>query len=162
MNPGLMLDTGFVSAIAGRLLGCIVWLLTPLLRCTPLGRFLRTGPTSGATLARLALPAAAGAAGATAAFFDGDALRPSSAFSRSADAAARYQAVAPTCPPPLGLHCAQPLGTQLTPPPLNTMIPVSCPPPEARFERWTERAAVPGDSPATPRTPQHRCIFAVP
>mmetsp|Transcript_4670 Transcript_4670/g.14227 ORF Transcript_4670/g.14227 Transcript_4670/m.14227 type:complete len:388 (-) Transcript_4670:299-1462(-) len=109
MNPGLMLDSGFFSGVLGRFLGWLVWLLTPLLRITPARRFLRSAASSGVTLARLALPAppsptavstSAGALVAapasktgavSAVFFDGDEVKPSSAFSRSPDAVARYQ-----------------------------------------------------------------------
>jgi len=98
-NPGLMLDGTFVSASQGAFIGGLAWLLQPVLSLTPLGKVLRSNAISGPVLARVSLPGApalgglpeAGAADATAAYFDGERLHAASAFSRSAEVATRSQ-----------------------------------------------------------------------
>jgi NAD(P)-dependent dehydrogenase (short-subunit alcohol dehydrogenase family) len=87
-NPGLMLDTAFVGSLTGSAaIGGLAWLLTPLLRWTPLARFLADAPSSGAALAELAAPTPASAAwldpAATAAYYDKTRLTPASAFTRT-------------------------------------------------------------------------------
>lgn len=65
--------SGFISAIAGRLVAGIAYYVTPILRYTRLGKYLRSGPISGAVLAQLALSAEGNAA-----FYDGATVHPSS------------------------------------------------------------------------------------
>ena len=84
-NPGLMLDTGFVTGFAGGIVGFIARVLTPLLRILPIGRFIRSGPSSGIALAHLTT--ASDLPVTSAAYYDGPALKLSSAFSRSHDGA---------------------------------------------------------------------------
>lgn len=81
-NPGLMLDTGLVSGVAGRAIGRLVWAVTPLLRCTPLGRFIRSAPASGADLAYVAT-AALPPAPSLPRYFDGLKPAAASALARS-------------------------------------------------------------------------------
>lgn len=91
MNPGLMLDSKFLTGVAGSAVGVIAWLLSPVIRFfVP---YMRTMGESGAVLADIAEGRAGGAEGAaaTAAYFDGAALKPSSYFSRSELAATRLQ-----------------------------------------------------------------------
>ena len=90
-NPGLMLDTNFVTASTGRVIGWLAAALRPLLLLTSLSRLLRTGPQSGAVLAQIAMGEVG--AGANAAYFDGPAQKPSSDFSLSAEGAAARRAV---------------------------------------------------------------------
>lgn len=89
MNPGLMLDTGFVTAIGGKFLGYVAWALIPLLRWTPVGRLMRDATMSGQDLARLAVDEKF--AGITAAFFDGNKQKPSSEFSREMESVVSRQ-----------------------------------------------------------------------
>ena len=75
-----MLDTGFVAGIAGSAIASVVWALTPMVRCTRVGSFLRSGPASGADLAYLmALPAPS----ASAVYYDGRHEKAASEFARS-------------------------------------------------------------------------------
>jgi len=98
-NPGLMLDGTFVSASQGSFIGGLAYLLQPLLSLTPIGKVLRSNAISGPVLARLALPHApelgglpeVGAADASAAYFDGERLHATSAFSRSLDVVTKSQ-----------------------------------------------------------------------
>lgn len=80
-----MLDTGFAAGVVGSVLATVAWALTPVLYWTPMGRFLRSGPASGADLASVAsvqrLPSR------TAPYYDGHDLKLSSAFSRSEEGA---------------------------------------------------------------------------
>lgn len=82
-NPGLMLDTNFVTSSAGTVTGWVAWLFTPLVRLSPFGHLLATGPASGATLARLAMSELKATA-PTSVYFDKANERPSSEFSRRA------------------------------------------------------------------------------
>ena len=86
-----MLDTNFVTASTGRVIGWLAAALRPLLLLTSLSRLLRTGPQSGAVLAQIAMGEVG--AGANAAYFDGPAQKPSSDFSLSAEGAAARRAV---------------------------------------------------------------------
>jgi NAD(P)-dependent dehydrogenase (short-subunit alcohol dehydrogenase family) len=63
-NPGLMLETNFVSSLTGSwLVGLLAWLLMPAIRwLTPMGRFMQDASTSGTQLGELALPTPASAA----------------------------------------------------------------------------------------------------
>ena len=76
-----MLDTHFASNAMGPVIGTIAWLVRPLLQFTPLGHLLRTGPQSGARLAKLATGALL--PDITAAFVNDEEAIPSSTFSRS-------------------------------------------------------------------------------
>ena len=90
-NPGLMLDTGFATGVAGGVLGAVAWALSPVLRMTPLGRLMRSGPASGADLAHVASVPSPLPPPGTAPFYDGREVKPSSEFSRS-EAGARAAA----------------------------------------------------------------------
>ena len=85
-NPGLMLDTGLVAGAAGRAAGAVAWALSPVLRCTPLGRLMRSAPASGADLAHVATAPLARAASSddAATYYDGRRPHLTSSFSRSA------------------------------------------------------------------------------
>ena len=89
MNPGLLLDTGFATAAAGKFLGTLFWLLMPVIRLTPLGRLMRELPVSGSDLAKLAVDPEY--AGVTATYFDGAVKKPSSEFSRELESVAGRQ-----------------------------------------------------------------------
>ncbi|KAI9034037.1 hypothetical protein DFJ74DRAFT_700430 [Hyaloraphidium curvatum] len=89
MNPGLMLETGFFSKVAGGALAYLAYFLMPLLRLTPIGNLMRSASDSGAALARLAVDPKF--AGISATFFNGDEKRPSSEFSRSMDGVTKLQ-----------------------------------------------------------------------
>lgn len=80
-----MLDTGFVAGIAGSgFIGAIAWGLSPLLRLTPFGRLLRSGPSSGADLGVLAsLPAPLAPPPGVAPYYDGRVQQPASEFALS-------------------------------------------------------------------------------
>lgn len=80
-NPGLMLDTNFVTSAAGTAAGWVAWVLTPLLRLTVLGTIMTTAGSSGVTLARLAMGELKATA-QTAVYFDKAHEKPSSEFSR--------------------------------------------------------------------------------
>lgn len=80
-NPGLLLDTAFVSGVAGAVVGWVAYAASPLLRLTPLGRFMRSAPVSGLHLAQLARGEVGCAT--TAAYYDGLDRKASSEFSLS-------------------------------------------------------------------------------
>ncbi|CAE8615713.1 unnamed protein product [Polarella glacialis] len=82
MNPGLMLDTNFFTGVVGAGLSWVAYALTPVLRLTPIGKLMRSGPGSGEDLAVLAR-GGGGSQAATAAFYNGQEMHPSSEFSRS-------------------------------------------------------------------------------
>eukprot|EP01097_Dermamoeba_algensis_P004866 TRINITY_DN3124_c0_g1_i1.p1 TRINITY_DN3124_c0_g1~~TRINITY_DN3124_c0_g1_i1.p1 ORF type:complete len:384 (+),score=76.60 TRINITY_DN3124_c0_g1_i1:52-1203(+) len=90
MNPGLMLETGFVKAIAGGIISNLAYYLTPVIRyLTPLGRLMRTADESGAALARLAVSPQHEDKNAV--YFNGDESHPSSAFSRELESVTKRQ-----------------------------------------------------------------------
>jgi len=89
-NPGLMLDTQFITGAAGSALANVAWFLGKcgVLSLTPMGPLLRSGPLSGPRLAKLAtgelLP------NVTAGFVSDEEEIASSVFSRS-EAGLRHQ-----------------------------------------------------------------------
>lgn len=100
MNPGLMLDSGFVAGVAGKFAGYLAYGLAPILRWTPIGNLMRSAPESGVVLAKLAvqpLPLAEDIAAATvvkpvtAAYFNGHQLQATSDFSLSKEAVLNHQ-----------------------------------------------------------------------
>ncbi|CAE8628625.1 unnamed protein product [Polarella glacialis] len=82
MNPGLMLDTNFVTGVVGDRLGWVAYALSPVLLLMPIGKLMRSGSGSGEDLAVLAC-GGGDAQAATAAFYSGHEVHPSSEFSRS-------------------------------------------------------------------------------
>lgn len=88
-NPGLMLDTNFATNAMGGFVGTLAYVLTPVLRLTPIGKILRDGPTSGARLAKISLGEIEGSATAT--YFSDAESTPSSVFSRSYRAISKLQ-----------------------------------------------------------------------
>lgn len=94
-NPGLMLDSKFVTSSMGSILGWVVYLLSPVIRLTSLGSLMRSTPVSGERLCRLALGeiASDGSAEAvTAAYYSDESRIPSSTFSLTKVAATKFQA----------------------------------------------------------------------
>ena len=82
MNPGGMLDTGFVTNLLGRVVGAIMWALIPVVRWTPIGALLRSAPVSGAHLAEVSLGKGSGGVD-SAVYYDGATVKNSSLFSRA-------------------------------------------------------------------------------
>lgn len=91
-NPGLMLDTNFVTSATGTITGWVFWAFTPIIRLSPYGHLLTTGPGSGAVLARLAIGELRSPT-STAVYFDKAQERPSSEFSRCGEPGGRRTAV---------------------------------------------------------------------
>lgn len=88
-NPGLMLDTNFATGVAGRFLGGFVYILSPLLRLSSLGKIMRDGGTSGKNLADIATGRID--ASATATYFSDRESHSTSVFSLSERAVTKLQ-----------------------------------------------------------------------
>ena len=81
LNPGLMLDSSFAVNALG-VAGWVFYLLSPLLRYSPLGRLMRPVTVSGAVLAKVATGQLSGDA-PSGTYIDDGAPKAASAFTRS-------------------------------------------------------------------------------
>jgi hypothetical protein len=89
-NPGLMLDTNFISNSVHPIIGGIAYCITPLIRWSPFGHLLRSSDISGEHLAKLVL-GELGQGTESGCYFDGLSLKPASEFARSVEGTTIHQ-----------------------------------------------------------------------